>query len=132
MINPKNVIKIGGREFNIILTASVIDKLQNEYTDLTAVIETFSDFKTQIKQLAELAEVFINDDIEGYNEDNPQEKKEKVTVDWILRRVALNDTQTDDKKILAIDLSMAIMNAFNISLPDVDGPNEPTPTAELK
>lgn len=132
MINPKNIIKIGGREFNIILTASVIDKLQNEYTDLTAVIETFSDFKTQIKQLAELAEVFINDDIEGYNEDNPQEKKEKVTVDWILRRVALNDTQTDDKKILAIDLSMAIMNAFNISLPEVDDPNEPTPTAELK
>jgi len=126
MIKSKNIIRIGGREFNVILTASVIDKLQEEYKDLSTVLETAEDFKLQIKQIADITAVFVNDDIEAYNEDNPNDKKDYITSDWILRRVALNDTQTDDKKILATDLTLAIMQAFNISLPETD-PNEQAP-----
>lgn len=121
---------MGGREFNIILTASVIDKLQEDYEDLTGVLENVSGFKVQIKQIADITAIFINDDIEAYNEDNPNDKQDFITTDWVLRRIALNDTNTDDKKILAVDLTMAIMKAFNISLPEADDPNEQTPTAD--
>jgi len=105
---PKNIIKIGGKEFNIILTTSVIDELQNKYDDLTSVLEKLDDFKTMTKELAEITAIFINDDIECHNEDC-QDKWETVTADWVCRRIALNDNQTDDKKILAVDLALAIM-----------------------
>lgn len=125
---PKNIIKIGGKEFNIILTTSVIDELQNKYDDLTSVLEKLDDFKTMTKELAEITAIFINDDIECHNEDYP-DKWETVTADWVCRRIALNDNQTDNKKILAVDLALAIMRAFNISMPEVDDPNMTTPTA---
>ena len=76
------------------------------------------------KELAEIATVFINEDVECHNEDYP-DKWEKVTPEWISRRIALNDNQTDKSKILAVDLAMVVMQAFKLSMPEADEDADP-------
>lgn len=120
---PENTLKIGGRTFNIVLTLSVINALQDKYEDLNSVLEKLDNFESMTKELAEIAAVFINEDIECFNEDNPNNKQEKVTPQWICRRIALNDNVTDENKILAVDLSLTIMKAFKISMPEVEDEN---------
>ena len=127
---PKNALTIGGRTHNIVLTLSVIDELQDKYDDLNTVLESLDDFKKMTKELAEIATVFINDDVECHNEDYPNDKLEKVTSQWVCRRIALNDNKTDDGKILASELALVVMKAFKMSMPEVEDSDPNLKTTE--
>ena len=121
---PKNTLTIGGITFNIVLTLSAIDELQGKYETLNSVFEKLDNIKDMTKELAEIATIFINDDIECHNEDYP-DKLEKVSSKWVSHRIALNDNGTDEKKILAVDLAITIMKAFNMSMPESEEGADP-------
>lgn len=122
---PKNTLSVGGKTFNIVLTLSVIDELQSKYERLDTAIQNVADFNVMIKELAEIATVFINDDIECHNEDNPNDKWDKITPEWLKRRIALNSTSLDENKVLAVDLAKTIMRAFNLSMPESEEEIDP-------
>lgn len=117
---PKNTLTVGGRVYNIVLTLSVIDELQAKYNGLDKVIKNVNDFNLMVSELAEIATIFINDDIERHNEDYPNDKREPITSSWLKRRIVLNKVGLDDGKILAVELSRVILNAFNQGMPTPD------------
>lgn len=121
----KSLLSIGDKTFNIVLTLSVIEALQERYDDLNGALEMLGDFKSMTKELAEIASVFINDDIDCHNEDFPNDKWEKVNPKWICRRIALNEKV--EGKILAVELSAVIMQAFKLSMPENEDA-DPNPT----
>ena len=59
-------------------------------------MKKLDNIKDMTKELAEIATIFINDDIECHNEDYP-DKLEKVSSKWVSHRIALNDNGTDEK-----------------------------------
>ncbi len=120
----KNIISVGGKEYNIILTLSVMEKLQKQYENLSEVFGRLVDFNASAKELAEIAVVFINDDIECHNEDFPHDKWQPITAEWLCRRIALNDKDAEGK-ILMVDLTLALLNAFKFSMPEGEEEADP-------
>lgn len=127
MKTPKNLLKIGNKEYNFVLTMSVIEDLQEKYSDLGTALKTLDNFTSMPKELAEIATIFINNDIDNHNDECP-DKWEKVNSDWVKRKIAINSPS--DGMVLAVDLSMAILNALKLSMPESENEDPNLKTTE--
>ncbi len=97
--------KLGNRTYKLSLTLNAIIELQNEYGDLTSVMEKSRD----LNQLLVIFRILVNDAIDNHNDDFPEDKWEHVDERYIGRKLNLTNIAS---------LKGIIPAVFGVSLPE--------------
>lgn len=98
-------LKLGNRTYELSLTLNAIIELQNEYGDLTSVMEKSRD----LNQLLIIFRILVNDAVDNHNDDFPEDKWSHVDERYIGRKINLTNMAS---------LKGIIPAVFGVSLPE--------------
>lgn len=101
------VITIDGREYEIAMTLSVIDQLQDRYGSLQAALTATQ----KADGFVEVMRCMINDNIDYHNEVHPDDPWKPVSKPALSRKITARNFHV---------MQAALFEAFDLSLPAAD------------
>ncbi len=100
-------LTLGGQEYDIALTLSVIDQFQERYGSLSKALEA----SHQYKEFAEMIRILINDSV-AYHNAISAESWEEVSTTWVSHHITIHNLKT---------VNQTFLEAFGVSFPDGEG-----------
>lgn len=82
--------ELAGNTYELAMTLHVIAELQEQKGD---VGDALADAATSVKKLVEVYLLIFNDAIDNWNEDHPEDRRERFTADSLSRRLSYTDVE---------------------------------------
>lgn len=82
--------ELAGKTYELAMTLHVIAELQEQKGD---VGDALADAATSVKKLVEVYLLIFNDAIDNWNEDHPEDRRERFTADLLSRRLSYMDVE---------------------------------------
>ena len=82
--------ELAGNTYELAMTLHVIAELQEQKGD---VGDALADATTSVKKLVEVYLLIFNDAIDNWNEDHPEDRRERFTADSLSRRLSYTDVE---------------------------------------